>query len=83
MMHILLCKNLSNLVFIDCSQFLNSSLDSLVKNLGENDFKNLSQEIDSEVLDLVKQKGFHPYKYNLVLKSLTKNCLTKMNFIVH
>ena len=28
-----------NLVFIDSMQFMNSSLDSLVKNLSDNDFK--------------------------------------------
>ena len=44
-------------------QFLNLSLDSLVKNLGKNDFKYLSQEFDNSVLDLVKQKGFYPYEY--------------------
>ena len=33
-----------NLVFIDSIQFMNSSLDVLVKNLSHNDFKHLSQE---------------------------------------
>ena len=33
-----------NLVFIDSMQFVNSSLDSLVKNLPNNDFKYLSEE---------------------------------------
>ena len=33
-----------NLVFIDSIQFMNSSLDVLVKNLSHNDFKYLSQE---------------------------------------
>ena len=33
-----------NLVFIDSMQFMNSSLDALVKNLSEMDFKYLSQE---------------------------------------
>ena len=31
-----------NLVFIDSMQFMNSSLDALVKNLSDNDFKHLS-----------------------------------------
>ena len=52
----------SKLRFIDCFQFLSSSLDSLVKNLSKNDFKYLSQEFDNNVLDLVKQKGFYPYE---------------------
>ena len=42
------------LKFIDSFQFLNSSLDSLVKNLNKDDFKYLSQEIDQNKLDLVK-----------------------------
>ena len=46
----------SKLIFIDNFQFLNSSLDSLVKNLGKDDFKYLSQEFDTDILDLVKQK---------------------------
>ena len=33
-----------NLVFIDSMQFINSGLDSLVKNLSNNDFKYLSEE---------------------------------------
>ena len=43
-----------NLVFIDSMQFMNSSLDSLVKNLSDNDFKYLSEEVNSEFLKLVK-----------------------------
>ena len=52
------------LSFFDSFQFLNCSLDSLVKNLGKDDFKYLSQEFDNNVLeDLVKQKGFYLYGY--------------------
>ena len=55
--------NINNkLVFID-SQFLSSSLDSLVKNLGKDDFKYLSQEFDGDVIGLVKQKGFYSYEH--------------------
>ena len=50
-------------IFIDSSQFISSSLDSLVKNFNKNDFKCLSQEFDNNILDLVKQKGFCPYDY--------------------
>ena len=46
-----------NLVFIDSMQFMNCSLDSLVKHLSDNDFKNLSKELSGEILELVKQKG--------------------------
>ena len=52
-----------NLVFIDSMQFMNSSLDSLVKNLSDNDFKYLSEEFRGEFLRLVKQKGVYPYEY--------------------
>ena len=39
-----------NLVFIDNMQFMNCSLDSLLKNLSDNDFKYLSEEINGEFL---------------------------------
>ena len=37
-----------NLVFIDSMQYMNSSLDSLVKNLSDNDFKYFSEEFSGE-----------------------------------
>ena len=43
-----------NLVFIDILQFMNSSLDKLVKNLSDEDFKYLVEEFDSENLHSVK-----------------------------
>ena len=45
-----------NLVFIDNMQFMNSSLDSLVKNLSDIDFKHLSQEFSGDLLKLVKRR---------------------------
>ena len=53
----------TNLVFIDSMHFMNSSLDSLVKNLSDHDFKYLSEEFGGEFLELVKQKGVYPYEY--------------------
>ena len=44
-------------------QFMNSSLDVLVKNLSKNDFEYLLQEFSGELLEFVKQKGVYPYKY--------------------
>ena len=44
-------------------QFINSSLDALVKNVSDNDFKYLSQEFRGDLLELVKQKGVYPYEY--------------------
>ena len=52
-----------NLVFIDSMQFMNSSLDKLVKNLSDEDFKYLVEEFGSENLELLKQKGAYPYEY--------------------
>ena len=49
-----------DLVFIDSMQFMNSSLDSLVKTLGNADFKHLSSEFSDSQLELVKQKGLYP-----------------------
>ena len=37
-----------DLVFIDSKQFMNSSLEKLVKNLSDTDFKHLTQEFASE-----------------------------------
>ena len=44
-------------------QFMNSSLDKLVKNLLDEDFKYLVEEFASKILELLKQKGAHPYEY--------------------
>ena len=52
-----------NLVFIDSMQFMNSSLEKLVKNLSDNDFKYLTEEFGSKNLELLKQKGAYPYEY--------------------
>ena len=52
-----------NLVFIDSMQFMNSSLEKLVKILSDNDFKYLAEEFGSKNLELLKQKGAYPYEY--------------------
>ena len=52
-----------NLVFIGSMQFMNSNLDSLVKDLSDNDFKYFSEEFSDEFLNLVKQKEVYPYEY--------------------
>ena len=51
-----------NLVFIDSIQFMNSSLDKLVKNVSDEDFKFFVEEFSSENLELLKQRGAYPYK---------------------
>ena len=40
-----------NVVFIDSMQFMNSGLDSLVKNLSKNDFKYFSEEFSGKFLE--------------------------------
>ena len=52
-----------NLVFIDSIQFMNSSLDKLIKNLLDEDFKYLLEEFGTENLETLKQKGAYPYEY--------------------
>ena len=51
------------LVFIESMQFMNSSLDKLVKYLLDEDFKQLVEEFGSENLEMLKQKGTYPYEY--------------------
>ena len=51
-----------NSIFIHSMQFMNSSLNSLVKNLSDNDFKYLSEEFSDDLLKIVKQKGAYTYE---------------------
>ena len=44
-------------------QFMNSSLEKLVKNLSDNDFKYLTEEFGSKNLEVFKQKDTYPYEY--------------------
>ena len=44
-------------------QFMNSSLDKLVKNFSDEDFNYLVEEFCSQILELLKQKGDYPYEY--------------------
>ena len=43
-------------------QFMNSSLEKLIKNLSDNDFKYLTEEFGSKNLVLLKQKDAYPYE---------------------
>ena len=52
-----------HLVFIDSMQFMNSSLEKLVKNLLDNDFKYLTEEFGYKDLELCKQKDASLYEY--------------------
>ena len=64
-----------NLVFIDSMLFMNSSLDSLVKNLPDNDFKYLSKEFSGEFLRLVKEKLVYSYEYMDSFKTFSEDKL--------
>ena len=44
-------------------QFMNFSLDKIVKNSSHEEFKYLVEEFGSENLELLKQKGAYPYEY--------------------
>ena len=52
----------TKLVVIDSVQYMNSSLEKLVRNLADDDFKYLTEEFDSKNLELLKQKGAYPYE---------------------
>ena len=65
------------LVFIDSMQFLNTSLDVLVRNLSDKDFKCLSEVFgkESERLELVKCKGVYPYEWVDAFEKFDERCL--------
>ena len=54
-------------------QFMNSSLNGVVKNLSDNDFKYLSQEFIAEQLKLVNQKRTYPYEYMDSFKTFSED----------
>ena len=64
-----------NLVFIDSMQFINSSLDSLVKDLSDIDFKYLPEKFSAELLELVKEKGVYLYEYMDSFKKFSEDKL--------
>ena len=64
-----------DLVFIDSMQFMNSSLDKLVKNLVDKGFKYLVEEFGAENLKLLKQKGAYPYEYMNSFKKINEDKL--------
>ena len=64
-----------NLVFTDSMQFMNCSLDKLVKNLTGEDFKYLSEEFSGEYLRLIKEKEIYPLEYMNSFKKFSENKL--------
>ena len=65
----------NNLVFIGGMQFMNSSLDALVKNFSDNDFNYLSEEFSDDLIELVKQKGVYLYEYIDSFKTFSEDKL--------
>ena len=57
-------------------QFMNFSIEKLVKNLSEDALIYLTKEFGSKNLELLKQKDAYPYEYMDSFKNLMrKNCL--------
>ena len=71
-----------NLVFIDSMQFMNSSLDKLVKNLSDEDFKYLVEEFSSKNLEVLKQKGAYYYEYMNSFKKFNEEKLPAKNIFI-
>ena len=69
-----------NLVFIDSMQFMNSSLDKLVKNLSNEDFKYLVEEFGSKNLELLKQKDAYPHEYMNSFERFNEEKLTATKY---
>ena len=65
-----------NLVFIDSMQFMNFSLEKLVKNLSDDDFKYLTEEFGFKKIELLKQKTAYPYEYTDSFKRFNEKKIT-------
>ena len=61
--------------FSDSIQFMNSSLEKLVKTLSDVDFKYLTEECSSKNLEPLKQKGAYPYEYMNSFKKVNEGRL--------
>ena len=68
-------------VFIDSMQFMNSSLDKLVKNLSDEDFKYLVEEFSSKNLELLKQKDAYPCEYMNSFKRFNEEKLPAKKYV--
>ena len=63
-------------------QFMNSSLDKLVKNFSDKDFKYLVEEFGSKNLELLKQKGAYPYEYMNSFERFNEEKLPAKNIFI-
>ena len=64
-------------------QFINSSLDKLVKNLSDEDFKYLVEEFDSKNLRILKQKRAYPYEYMNTFERFKEKKLTTRKYFFY
>ena len=69
-------------MFIDSMQFMNSSLDKLVKNLSDEYFKYWVEEFCSENLELLKQKNTYPYEYMNNFERFNEEKLPARKYII-
>ena len=60
-------------------QFINSSLEKLIKKLADNEFKYLTQEFSSKNLELIKKKMLFLMSTWTILKDLVKKNYLKKN----
>ena len=63
-------------------QFMNPSLDELVKKFSDKDFKYLIEEFGSKNLELLKQKGVYPYEYMDSFEKFNKEKLPVKNIFI-
>ena len=61
-------------------QFMNSSLEKLLKNLSDHDFKYVTKKFSSKNLELLKQKGAYPHEYIDSFKRFSEEKLPDKNF---
>ena len=56
-------------------QFINSSLEKLIKNVADDDFKYLTKEFGFKNLELLKQKSTYPHEYMNIIKRFNEEKL--------
>ena len=62
-------------------QFMNSSLEKLVKNLSDNYFNYLTQEFGSENVDFLNQKYAYSYEYMDSFKRFSEEKLSNKKYL--
>ena len=67
-------------MFIDSTQFMNSSLDKLVKNMSNEDFKYVVAEFGSKNLELLTLKDAYPYEYMNSFERFNEDKLTAKKY---